>query len=87
MCVPHTTDFRTFEQTLQPVLFSYSLSLNLLITSPFMVLFSVELMVSSSAVSGLDKNTFACFCMRPALPGELYEILPSLGYCMRIWPS
>ena len=26
------------------------------------------------APTGLDKNTFACFCMRPALPGELYEI-------------
>jgi len=28
------------------------------------------------------KNTFACFCMRPALPGELYEIfaLPGVLY-------
>ena len=27
-------------------------------------------------------NTFACFCMRPALPGELYEIfaLPGVLY-------
>jgi len=25
------------------------------------------------------KNTLACFCMRPALPGELYEIFASLG--------
>jgi len=29
------------------------------------------------------KNTFACFCMRPALPGELYEIFALLtGHCM-----
>ena len=28
-------------------------------------------------------NTFACFCMRPALPGELYENLALItGHCM-----
>ena len=34
------------------------------------------------APTGLDKNTFACFCMRPALPGELHEIfaLPGVLY-------
>ena len=25
------------------------------------------------------ENTFACFCMRPALPGELYEIFALSG--------
>jgi len=34
------------------------------------------------APTGLDKNMLACFCMRPALPGELYEIfaLPGVLY-------
>jgi len=34
------------------------------------------------APTGLDKNMFACFCMRPALLGELYEIfaLPGVLY-------
>ena len=34
------------------------------------------------APTGLDKNPFACFCMRPTLPGELYEIfaLPGVLY-------
>jgi len=33
--------------------------------------------------TGLDKNTFACFCMRPALPGVLYENLAFItGHCM-----
>ena len=36
MCVSLTTEFRTFEQTLQPV--SYSFSLSLLITSSFVAL-------------------------------------------------
>ena len=42
----HRVQNLKFEQTLQPVLFSYSLSLSLSITSPFMALFSVESMVS-----------------------------------------
>ena len=31
------------------------------------------------APTGLDKNRFACFCMRPALPGELYEMFALPG--------
>ena len=47
MCISHhRVQNLKFEQTLQPVLFSYSLSLGLSITSPFMALFSVESMVS-----------------------------------------
>ena len=47
VCISHhRVQNLKFEQTLQPVLFSYSLSLSLSITSPFMALFSVESMVS-----------------------------------------
>ena len=37
------------------------------------------------APTGLDKNTFACFCMRPALPGELYEIFALPGELYEIF--
>jgi len=36
--------------------------------------------------TGLDKNTFACFCMRPALPGELWDFCPPWGTVWEFGP-
>jgi len=64
VCVSLTTEFRTFEQTLQPLSFSYSFSLSLLITSSFVALFSVE-----SMVSGYTMLTRTTLCRTAMLEG------------------
>jgi len=64
MCVSLTAEFRTFEQTLQPVSFSYSFSLSLLIISSFVALFSVE-----SMVNGYTMLTGTTWCRTAILEG------------------
>ena len=65
VCISHhRVQNLKFEQTLQPVLFSYSLSLSLSITSPFMALFSVE-----SMVSGYTMLTRTTWCRTATMEG------------------